>query len=75
MSEPITIPLSEFQRARIAVLEQEKAVAQDRLNQTVTAIIAGTVDNTRLAGWSTSITDAGIVLTPPTAPQLVRESA
>lgn len=65
MPEPVTIPLTEFQRARIAALESDKAAVQGRINDTVTAIIAGTMDNTKLAGWDVRITAAGIQLTPP----------
>lgn len=75
MSEPLHIPLSAHQVARFAALGTEGKTLNaaikafnDRLNEGVTAIIAGVVDPASLEGWDIKQVGAEIVCTPPAAP-------
>lgn len=65
MSEPIRIPLSDFQRARFRALEADIARATQRKDDTLTAIVGGVVDPSTILTWDIGFSATEIVLTPP----------
>lgn len=78
MLEPISIPLSEHQGKRLdAFAADAKALntagetLNARLNDTVTAIIAGHINPDTVKGWTIRQEGATIVCTPPAKPALV----
>ena len=75
MADPIVIPLSAHQVARLAAFEADGKRLQERLSDTVTAFIAGHVDPATVATWAIRQDGASIVCTPPTAPDIAPSGA
>lgn len=65
MPDPLTIPLSTHQVARFAAFQQDAQRIQERLNDTITAVVAGSVDPASVQGWDIRLIGSEIVCTPP----------
>jgi len=65
MPDPITFPLSEYQRAYFTAIATEERSLAEKRNAATTAIVTSTHPASAFTGWSINITDAGIVCTPP----------
>lgn len=80
--KPITVQLSSYQQHRVAMMQQEfqavRQIQDQRLSDTVTAMLAHDIDPASVQGWDIRLGPDGstIVCTPPAEeqkPRLVKD--
>lgn len=80
--KPLTVALSSHQRQRVQAMQQEfnavRQIQDQRLSDTVTAILAAEIDPASVQGWDIRLGPDGatIVCTPPAEeqkPRLVKD--
>lgn len=69
--EPLVIPLSAFQQARLASLTAERASIDAKINEAVTTVVGHDHDPVQMAadGWRFKLDAAVVICTPPTVAQ------